>query len=108
MHIGLIGGIGPAATEFYYRNLVKAHRSSGSGSQLDLTICHAQASDLIRNIQAGAIDEQAAIFAVLANRLRAAWPEPGRRSPSLHEYRRFRVCQRRSKKHNLPGWEEDV
>lgn len=72
MHIGLIGGIGPAATEFYYRNLVKAHRLSGTGSPLELTICHAQASDLIGNIQAGAVDEQAAIFVVLANRLRAA------------------------------------
>lgn len=72
MHIGLIGGIGPAATEFYYRNLVKAHHLSGIGSKLELTICHAQASDLIRNIQAGAVDEQAEIFEVLANRLSRA------------------------------------
>ena len=25
MHIGLIGGIGPAATEFYYRHITAAH-----------------------------------------------------------------------------------
>lgn len=72
MHIGLIGGIGPAATEFYYRNLVNAHQLSGNGSQLELTICHAQASDLIRNIQAGAVGEQVKVFEVLANRLSAA------------------------------------
>lgn len=72
MHIGLIGGVGPAATEFYYRNLVKANRSSGNGAQLELTICHAQANDLIRNIQAGAVNEQAQIFELFANRLKAA------------------------------------
>jgi aspartate racemase len=72
MHIGMIGGIGPAATEFYYRNLVKAHQLSGNGSKLELTICHAQAIDLIQNIQAGAVDEQVKIFEVFANRLKAA------------------------------------
>ena len=29
MHIGLIGGIGPAATEFYYRHLVRRHEAEG-------------------------------------------------------------------------------
>jgi aspartate racemase len=29
MHIGLIGGIGPAATEFYYRRLVRAFAAAG-------------------------------------------------------------------------------
>tara|TARA_R110002072_G_scaffold137286_1_gene280048 strand:+ start:14355 stop:15068 length:714 start_codon:yes stop_codon:yes gene_type:complete len=72
MHIGLIGGIGPAATEFYYRNLVRARQASGSHSQLELTICHAQASDLIRNIQTGDVDKQVEIFQALANRLSAA------------------------------------
>jgi aspartate racemase len=38
MHIGLIGGIGPAATEFYYRNLVRAHVAANC--VLDLTIVH--------------------------------------------------------------------
>lgn len=72
MHIGLIGGIGPAATEFYYRELVKASQLSGADTQLELTICHAHARDLIRNIQAGAVDEQVRIFELLARRLRAA------------------------------------
>jgi len=72
MHIGMIGGIGPAATEFYYRNLVRASQLSGNGSELELTICHAHASDLIRNIQANAVGEQVKIFEVLANRLKTA------------------------------------
>ena len=72
MHIGLIGGIGPAATEFYYRNLVKVDQASNGDSHLELTICHAQASDLINNILAGDVDEQVRIFEELANRLSAA------------------------------------
>jgi aspartate racemase len=36
MHIGLIGGIGPAATEFYYRGLIDRHAKSGT--RLELTI----------------------------------------------------------------------
>lgn len=75
MHIGLIGGIGPAATEFYYRNLVKANRASDGDSRLELTICHAEASDLISNIQAGDVDGQVKLFEVLANRLSAAGAE---------------------------------
>jgi aspartate/glutamate racemase len=39
MHIGLIGGIGVAATEFYYRGLIARHERSGTA--LDLTIVHA-------------------------------------------------------------------
>lgn len=45
MHIGLIGGIGPAATEFYYRNLVKRH--ADAGGVMDLTIVHANTKILI-------------------------------------------------------------
>ena len=30
MHIGLIGGIGPAATDFYYRGLIDRHVAAGS------------------------------------------------------------------------------
>lgn len=72
MHIGLIGGIGPAATEFYYRNLVNSDQAAQGNNRLELTICHAHASDLIRNIQAGDVEGQVKIFEVLANRLSAA------------------------------------
>ena len=44
MHIGLIGGIGPAATEFYYRGLID--RYANSNRALDLTIVHADVRDV--------------------------------------------------------------
>ena len=44
MHIGLIGGIGPAATEYYYRGLIARHTRSGTA--LDLTIAHADVREL--------------------------------------------------------------
>lgn len=70
MHIGMIGGIGPAATEFYYRNLVKAYASANKS--MDLTIVHAEATELVGNIVANAADEQANVFLKLARRLEAA------------------------------------
>lgn len=70
MHIGMIGGIGPAATEFYYRNLVKAYASANKS--MDLTIVHAEAAELVGNIVANAPDEQANVFLKLARRLEAA------------------------------------
>lgn len=60
MHIGLIGGIGPAATEFYYRGLVGKH--SATSTPLELTIAHADMYALLENMTAGAADEQAKIF----------------------------------------------
>ena len=44
MHIGLIGGIGPAATEFYYRALVKLYAQAER--RLELTIVNADALEL--------------------------------------------------------------
>src|SRR5499426_1778972 len=73
MHIGLIGGIGPAATEFYYRNLVRAHDAAGRA--MELTIVHAEVRDLIRNMNDGAPDKQAEIFLRLTRRLQAAGAE---------------------------------
>jgi aspartate racemase len=48
VHIGLIGGIGLAATEFYYRGLIE--RYAASGAPLDLTIAHADARELTQNL----------------------------------------------------------
>jgi len=73
MHIGLIGGIGPAATEFYYRNLVRAHVAANCA--LDLTIVHADVLDLIQNMSDNAPDKQAEIFLRLTRRLQAAGAE---------------------------------
>jgi aspartate racemase len=70
MHIGLIGGIGPAATEFYYRNLVTAFH--GETSALDLTIVHADVNTLVANINSGSAADQAQIYLQLALRLRDA------------------------------------
>ena len=70
MHIGLIGGIGPAATEFYYRQLSKTY--SALGKRLDLTIVNADAGELVNNLVSSASQEQAAIFLKYVKRLEAA------------------------------------
>jgi aspartate racemase len=70
MHIGLIGGIGPAATEFYYGNLVRAHAAAGRA--MELTIVHAEVRELLQNITDAAPDRQARVFLGLARRLQAA------------------------------------
>ena len=70
MHIGLIGGIGPAATVVYYQRLCKA--VAESGSPFDLTIVQADIHELIRNNLADRRDEQAVIYARLIDRLKAA------------------------------------
>jgi aspartate racemase len=69
MHVGLIGGIGPAATEVYYRALVRAH--SAAGRRLTLTIVNADAAEMIAHLEAGRAGEQAAIFARYIDQLRA-------------------------------------
>lgn len=71
MHIGIIGGIGPAATEFYYRNLVSRASDINSG-EFDLTIVHAEISELIDNLRSNSPDVQAMIYLELTNRLKAA------------------------------------
>ena len=70
MHIGMIGGIGPAATEFYYRGLIARHAKAGT--RLDLTIAHADVRELSQNLANRDAKKQAAIFARLIERLAAA------------------------------------
>lgn len=67
MHIGLIGGIGPAATDLYYRGLIDAMRVEDA--DLDLTIAHADAPTLVRNFEARQPKAQAEIFLRLTDRL---------------------------------------
>jgi aspartate racemase len=69
MHLGLIGGIGPAATEVYYRALVRAY--AAANQRLALTIVNADAREMISNLEAGRAAEQAAIFASYVDQLRA-------------------------------------
>jgi aspartate racemase len=70
MHIGLIGGIGPAATDFYHRGLIERH--TASGIPLELTIAYAHAPTMSRNMADRRPDRQAEIFAHLIGRLKAA------------------------------------
>ncbi|MGI9366781.1 MAG: aspartate/glutamate racemase family protein [Rhizobiaceae bacterium] len=73
MHIGLIGGIGPAATDFYYRGLINAMRKAGR--DLQLTMAHADAPTLIQNLENGRDDAQAQIYLELSERLVRAGAE---------------------------------
>lgn len=70
MHIGLIGGIDPAATVSYYLRLTARMRELGA--PLELTIVQADVNTLIRHNLADQRDEQAAIYANLIKRLAAA------------------------------------
>lgn len=73
MHIGLIGGIGPAATVSYYQRLTARMRELDA--PLELTIVQADVRTLIRNNLADLRDEQAAVYAALIMRLAAAGAE---------------------------------
>jgi aspartate racemase len=73
MHIGLIGGIGPAATDFYYRRLISTF--AGKKAALELTIVHADTPTLLGNLASNAAATQVAIFMKLTNRLAAAGAE---------------------------------
>jgi aspartate racemase len=73
MHIGLIGGIGPAATVVYYQRLCARMRELHK--PLDLTIVQADVQVLIRHNLADQRAEQAAVFATLIDRLAAAGAE---------------------------------
>jgi aspartate racemase len=70
MHIGLIGGIGPAATVVYYQRLCARMRQLEA--PLELTIVQADVNELIRNNLADRRAEQAAVYAALIDRLKAA------------------------------------
>lgn len=70
MHIGLIGGIGPAATDLYYRALIR--RCADGGVPLDLTMVHADSRVLLANFHAKDRAAQAAIYRDLTVRLAAA------------------------------------
>lgn len=73
MHIGLIGGIAPASTVFYYQGLVKAH--SEQGLKMALTIAHADVGILLENFLKNAQLEQAEIFSNHVDQLKAGGVE---------------------------------
>ena len=53
MQIGLIGGIGPAATDFYYRRLIATF--AAQKTPLELTIAHADTPTLLGNLGRNAL-----------------------------------------------------
>jgi aspartate racemase len=70
MHIGLIGGIGPAATDFYYRRLIATF--ARANTPLELTIVHADTPTLLNHLNANDAAAQTAIYTRLTSRLAAA------------------------------------
>ena len=73
MHIGLIVGIGPAATDYYYRYLISAF--ARAGQDLTLTMAHADTQTLLRNQSERNIEAQVAIYQQLTNRLQRSGVE---------------------------------
>ena len=67
MHIGLIGGIGPAATDFYYRRLIAAFAQRQA--ELTLTIVHADTPTLLGNLSRDDRAAQVSIYKTLSDRL---------------------------------------
>jgi aspartate racemase len=67
MHIGMIVGIGPAATDYYYRYLISA--SAQAGRDLHLTMAHADTRTLLRNQAERNVEAQVAIYRQLTERL---------------------------------------
>ena len=70
MQIGLIGGIGPAATDFYYRRLISTFAAQKKA--LELTIVHADSPTLVGNLAKNNEAAQVAIYMKLTNRLASA------------------------------------
>ena len=100
MHIGLIGGIGVAATRVYYTRLVAAIEALGGVPEV--TIVHARAGDLVRNSRVDDRAAQVALYLPLLERLRdagadcAAITSIGGTSASMRRERarRCRSCPR--------------
>lgn len=70
MHIGLVGGIGPAATDFYYRRLIQ--KAAALDRDLVLTIVHADTPTLLNNLIHDDQEAQCDIYLNLSKRLKAA------------------------------------
>ena len=69
----MIGGIGPAATDYYYRRLIAEF--SRRQKALELTIVHADTPTLLRNLECNDVDAQVAIYNRLTDRLASAGAE---------------------------------
>jgi len=70
VHIGLIVGIGPAATDYYYRSLIAG--MAEVQADLELTMVHADTLTLLANQAAGETAAQVEIYDRLTRRLEAS------------------------------------
>lgn len=70
MHIGLIGGIGPKATSFYYERIVQAF--AAAAKPLSLTIAHSDLRLLANNLMQDDKHAQAEEFRRVTQQLQAA------------------------------------
>jgi aspartate racemase len=68
MHIGMIVGIGPAATDYYYRYLIST--MAKAGRDLHLTMAHADTPTLLHHQADNNQTAQVAIYVRLAERLK--------------------------------------
>lgn len=73
MHIGMIVGIGPAATDYYYRYLISA--LARAGQDLHLTMAHADTRTLLRNQAEWNVAAQVEIYLQLTERLQQCGAE---------------------------------
>jgi aspartate racemase len=73
VQIGLIGGIGPAATDYYYRRLIAEFASRRK--TLELTIVHADTPTLLHNLECNDVDAQVEVYKRLTDRLVSAGAE---------------------------------
>ena len=92
MHIGLVGGIGVAASVVYYKRLTAEIAARGV-HKFDLTIVHGDVHELIRNNLADRRKDQALAILPLVRRLQnagcdcAALTSLGAQRPDLHGVR---------------------
>jgi len=70
MHIGMIVGIGPPATDCFYRYLISA--LAEAGQNLHLTMAHADTRTLLRNQAERNIEAHVGVYRELAERLQRA------------------------------------
>ena len=70
MHVGLIGGIGPAVTFLYYQRLTEI--ALAKKFPLELTVVNCDMAQFLNNFSQDKKENQASIFAELTNRLQKA------------------------------------
>jgi aspartate racemase len=73
MHIGMIVGVGPAATDYYYRYLISA--LARAGQDLHLTMAHADTRTMLRNQAEWNVEAQVEIYRQLTERLQRSGVE---------------------------------